>query len=61
MNLATHYNGFKDRLGYWGNANEKTEIRVDAIIKTDIQIKNNRLDSFIYDNKIILIKLENRS
>ncbi|KAF7680935.1 hypothetical protein TCON_2444 [Astathelohania contejeani] len=40
--------------------NEKTEIRVDTRIRTDILIKNNRQDIFIYDkkeNEIILVEV----
>ncbi|KAF7674346.1 hypothetical protein TCON_2739 [Astathelohania contejeani] len=39
--------------------NERAEIRVDTRIRTDILIKNNRLDIFIYDkkeNEIIWLK-----
>ncbi|KAF7682511.1 hypothetical protein TCON_2265 [Astathelohania contejeani] len=39
--------------------NERAEIRVDTRIRTDILIKNNRLDIFIYDkkeNQIILVE-----
>ncbi|KAF7683499.1 hypothetical protein TCON_1299 [Astathelohania contejeani] len=40
--------------------NERAEIRVDTRISTDILIKNNRPDIFIYDkkeNEIILVKV----
>ncbi|KAF7684795.1 hypothetical protein TCON_0030 [Astathelohania contejeani] len=40
--------------------NEKAEIRVDTRIRTDILIKNNRPDIFIYDkkeNEIILVEV----
>ncbi|KAF7676595.1 hypothetical protein TCON_2689 [Astathelohania contejeani] len=40
--------------------NERAEIRVDIRIRTDILIKNNRPDIFIYDNKeneIILVEV----
>ncbi|KAF7684235.1 hypothetical protein TCON_0579 [Astathelohania contejeani] len=40
--------------------NERAEIRVDTRIRTDILIKNNRPDIFIYDkkeNEIILVEV----
>ncbi|KAF7684075.1 hypothetical protein TCON_0713 [Astathelohania contejeani] len=41
--------------------NERAEIRVDTRIRTDILIKNNRPDIFIYDkkeNEIILVEVD---
>ncbi|KAF7684360.1 hypothetical protein TCON_0467 [Astathelohania contejeani] len=43
-----------------GHGNERAEIWVDTRIRTDILIKNNRLDIFIYDkkeNEIILVEV----
>ncbi|KAF7683522.1 hypothetical protein TCON_1272 [Astathelohania contejeani] len=43
-----------------GHRNERAEIRVDTRIKTDILVKNNRPNIFIYDkkeNEIILVEV----